>query len=282
MNKSIILLLLILGLCSGCYQTEIDDAEPQLVVEGWIENDRPPIIQLTTTVPISKTKRSLDSLDQHVLNWAKVSVSDGEKEVIMTGIYNRKLFPPYVYTTTELKGEVGKTYKLKVDYAQFHAEAETTIPVPTQITNIHVIPVKDRKMTYVVKATILDDANTEDYYKVFVRSSEKDMTMRSSYFGLFNDKTLSKDAVITIYNGRNNLALPYIKQHFLLDEKILIKFCHLDSIGYQYWKAFEDYHVEGRNPLFNTMQKLPTNIKGGLGYWLGYGSTYYPLLITEK
>ena len=217
-----------------------------------------------------------------MLKWAKVSVSDGEKEVIMTGIYNRKLFPPYVYTTTELKGEVGKTYKLKVDYAQFHAEAETTIPTPTKITNLHVMPVKDKKMVYVVKATILDDAKTEDYYKVFVRSSEKDMTMRSTYFGIFNDKTLSKDAVITIYNGRNNFTHPYIKQHFFLYEKILIKFCHLDSIGYQYWKAFEDYHVEGRNPLFNTMQKLPTNIKGGLGYWLGYGSTYYPLLITEK
>ena len=115
MHRLSFLLLAVPLLLSSCYRTEIEEAAPQLVVEGWIENGRPPVVQLTTTVPITTLKHSVDSLDRYVLKWARVTVSDGTKEVILTGVYNRRYTPPYLYTTGDMLGETGRTYTLKVD-----------------------------------------------------------------------------------------------------------------------------------------------------------------------
>ena len=282
MHRLSFLLLAVPLLLSSCYRTEIEEAAPQLVVEGWIENGRPPVVQLTTTVPITTSKHSVDSLDRYVLKWARVTVSDGTKEVILTGVYNRRYTPPYLYTTGDMLGETGRTYTLKVDYAQFHAQAETTVPATVGLSGIQARPLEDGSRRYTIKASVQDDPQTEDYYKVFVRTSEKDMTMRSAYFGVFSDRTFNAGNTITINNGRNNLLHPAPDIYFSEDDRVLVKFCHVDSTGYRYWKAFEDYNAEGRNPLFNTMQNLPGNVRGGLGCWLGYGAAYYVVQAGRK
>ena len=151
----------------------------------------------------------------------------------------------------------------------------SSIPATVGLSGIQARPLEDGSRRYTIKASVQDDPQTEDYYKVFVRTSEKDMTMRSAYFGVFSDRTFNAGNTITINNGRNNLLHPAPDIYFSEGDRVLVKFCHVDSTGYRYWKAFEDYNAEGRNPLFNTMQNLPGNVRGGLGCWLGYGAAYY-------
>ena len=157
MHRLSFLLLAVPLLLSSCYRTEIEEAAPQLVVEGWIENGRAPVVQLTTTVPITTSKHSVDSLDRYVLKWARVTVSDGTKEVILTGVYNRRYTPPYLYTTGDMLGETGRTYTLKVDYAQFHAQAETAIPAAVGLSGIQARPLEDGSRRYTIKASVQDD-----------------------------------------------------------------------------------------------------------------------------
>ena len=118
---------LLLGSCGEKHQPE---DIPQIVVEGWIESDGYPVVMLTTTVSIGEDAKDWTSLKDNILRWAKVSISDGVHEEILTGRMDNSYFPPYIYTTSRMKGESGKTYTLKVEYGGRTVTAQTTIPDP--------------------------------------------------------------------------------------------------------------------------------------------------------
>ena len=73
--------------CTSCTDSPYDNEVPQLVVEGWIDSDGHPIVFVTTTVPFSTIKKNSTDFSSHILNWAKVTVSDGEKTVVLSLIH---------------------------------------------------------------------------------------------------------------------------------------------------------------------------------------------------
>ena len=275
-----ILALLLTYFCLGCEETEVKQVPPQLVVEGWIDSGGFPIVKLTTTVPVSKQAQSTDSLDRFLLRWAKVTVSDGTREVVLTGMPNRDYFPPYIYTTSEMRGEVGKTYTLKVDYQDFHAHAVTTIPKPVALSRISAEEIPLYPGWFKLRINFKDDPATTDYYKVFVRLYGEKHDFHSTNFGTYNDRLLPTQASLLVENARQNVVNP-TATFFKHYEIVNIKFCHIDSVSYAFWKSFDDYQSEGRNPLFNSMQNIRSNIQGGLGYWCGYGASYYAYQILN-
>ena len=266
--------------CLGCEETEVKQAPAQLVVEGWIDSGGFPIVKLTTTVPISKRLQSTDSLDRFLLRWAKVTVSDGTREVVLTGMPHRDYFPPYIYTTSDMRGEVGKTYTLRVDFQNFHAHAVTTIPKPVALTSIKAEELSRFPGWYKLRVGFTDNPATTNYYKVFVRQHGHSQDFHSTYLGTYSDRLLPSKASILVSNSRQNVTSPnatFFKRY----ELVTIKFCHIDSVSYEFWKSMDDYHGEGRNPLFNSMQNIRTNIHGGLGYWCGYGAFYHTYIIEN-
>ena len=268
------LALLLACLCLGCEETEVKQVPPQLVVEGWIDSGGFPIVKLTTTVPVSKQAQSTDSLDRFLVRWARVTVSDGTREVVLTGMPRRDYFPPYIYTTSEMRGEVGKTYTLKVDYQDFHAHAVTTIPKPVALSRISAEKIPLYPEWFKLRIDFKDDPATTDYYKVFIRLYGENQDFHSTNFGTYNDRLLPIQASLLVENARQNAVNP-TATFFKRYEAVNIKFCHIDSVSYAFWKSFDDYQSEGRNPLFNSMQNIRSNIQGGLGYWCGYGVSYY-------
>ena len=90
--------LLLFGLQS-CAPDYFEDNRSELVVEGWIEDNRPPVVILSKTLTLSDKYQSLTDLKDYIVTWAKVSVSDGVDTVVLTGKYDPEYFPPYVYTT---------------------------------------------------------------------------------------------------------------------------------------------------------------------------------------
>ena len=273
-------MLLLACLCLGCEETEVKQVPPQLVVEGWIDSGGFPIVKLTTTVPVSKQAQSTDSLDRFLVRWAKVTVSDGTREVVLTGMPNRDYFPPYIYTTSEMRGEVGKTYTLKVDYQDFHAHAVTTIPKPVALSRISAEEIPLYPGWFKLRIDFKDDPTTTDYYKVFVRLYGEKYDFHSTYFGTYNDRLLPTQASLLVENARQNVVNP-TATFFKRYEIVNIKFCHIDSVSYDFWKSMDGYQSEGRNPLFNAMQNIRSNIQGGLGYWCGYGASYYAYQILN-
>lgn len=216
-----------------------------------------------------------------MINWGKVTISDGEKDVVLTGKKNDDYFPPYIYTTTKLRGEAGKSYSIKVEYSQRTVTAVTTIPEPVELEYLNVSKNGDSEDGYVITAGLRDNPSSKDYYKVFTKVIGRDSTYAPSFMGLIDDEILSEPVEeFVINNSRSNLR----EDNDILfkgDDIVMIRFCTLDETSWMYWNDFDEVSSLSTNPFFPVTSKIRSNISGGLGYWAGYGSTYYKVSISD-
>ena len=174
--RHIIYIACLLLLC-GCSDVKLPASEPVLVIDGWIENGKGPVVIVTTSVPARDTLGNAEDLQKYVVTWTKVTVSDGEREVVLTGMMNDDYYPPYIYTTSYIKGEAGKTYTLKVEeYDGRSVTAVTTIPEPVALENIKVRRSQSNEEGYYLTGELRDNPDTKDYYKAFIKKHRKDST----------------------------------------------------------------------------------------------------------
>lgn len=270
---------LVLASCKGKYLIE---EPPQLVVEGWIDANGFPVVILTETLPISEDEISVLTLEEHLIKWAKVTVCDGEREVVLNGKVDKKYFPPYIYTTSHMRGIPGKKYKLTVSYEDYYAEAETIIPQPVEIDSFSVHSINGSGGYYQVVAHISDNPDENNYYKAFsYASTSKYTSYTGTYMGIVNDAVLDEHVCLSIYRSRTIDNWENYEQYFTYGEKVMIKISQLDQIGYRFWEAYEVVSSLSRNPLFPVTEGLPSNVKGAMGYWLGYGSNQYLIEIKD-
>lgn len=264
----------------GCAEVILPSSAPQLVIEGWIENGMNPVVMITTTVPVNSEVKDVEQLKDYIVTWGKVTISDGQDTVIMTGKADKRYFPPYIYTTSRMKGEVGKTYSIKVEYSGRTATATTTIPKPADLEYMKVIWVSDE--SYTIAAGLRDDPSEKNYYKSFVRIFGKDSTYTPSFMGLTDDAVLSEEIEeLPVNNSLNNL-FEKRGSSFSPKDTVTVRFCTLDEASYNYWSDFDDITSLSKNPFFPVTSCIRSNIKGGLGYWAGYGSAYYRVSIPDS
>lgn len=264
----------------ACDHADFPSAVSSLVVEGYIDAGGFPVVMLTTSVPVSSSVQYLDSLQEHLIRWARVAVSDGENEVVLTGKFDRNYFPPYIYTTGGLRGEVGKTYTLTVDYDRYHATAVTTIPSVPQIDSIRVLPTSVDSLCS-IKIAFTDSQHEKNYYKVFVRKGVYARQWRSSYLGVLDDGLLDGCSELTVSNGELLTDTLEYTPFFQYTDTIGVKFAAIDREAYLYWKSYEEYTNFSRNPLFPVNNNLFSNIQGGIGCWYGCGANIFYLNLNE-
>ena len=164
--------LLLIG-CNPKWDFDSELFEPQIVVEGWIENGQFPLVCLTQTKSLNNSIGEND-LNDLAIRWAKVSVSDGTKTEILTGRINKNYIPPFIYTGSEIRGEVGKTYTLTVEYSGRTVTAETYIPQPVNLDRIEVDKCEDSDTLFQIRGYFQDDKTAHNYYKVFTRTLPDD------------------------------------------------------------------------------------------------------------
>lgn len=264
----------------SCQDDDIIHVPPQLVVEGWIDADGFPIVILTTTVPINDDKQSVTTLDEYMVKWAKVTISDGEQEAVLIGKVNNDYFPPYIYTTSHMRGVPGKNYKLVVEYKDFYAKAVATIPYKVNIDSFSINKIGGGSDYYALTAHFKDNPDEKNYYKFFTYSSSSEYKSYSSArLSLVNDEVIDGIVSVPIYRDRGITNWEDYEENFLLGEKVKVKFAQIDSTGFYFWKSYEDVYTLSRNPLFPATSGLKSNVNGALGYWLGYGAKEYVIEI---
>ncbi|MBR4989324.1 MAG: DUF4249 domain-containing protein [Bacteroidaceae bacterium] len=272
MRKYLIHILLVLFSVSCTGDRFIEETEPMIVVEGWIDADGYPKVILTQTIPVSDEEHQLNDLSEYIIKWAKVTISDGEKSVVLTGKYSPKYFPPYVYTTAEMRGEAGRTYYLTVQYENFYATAETTIPEKVEVKEF--ITGNDNGK-YCIKALIDDNPDEKNYYKFFVKVVGRDSMYLSSNLAVIDDENYVFPCKIPVEIGTS--VVYDINKSYILSEKdsVLIRYAQIDSLSYSFWDNYKNIIELGQNPFFRYSNSLKSNINGGLGYWFGYGVSEY-------
>ena len=255
--------------CSGDYLPEQND---ELVVEGWIEDNGFPVVILTKNINISNKYQSLDSLSSRIVRWAKVTVSDGEKSVVLTGRYMKGYTPPYIYTTSHFRGEAGKTYLLTVEYGDFHATATTTIPKTQKIDELSVERCAQSDTLYQISLRYNDDEAEQNYYQIFTRVGGRDVRQYlAAYLGTIDNRVVKPKTKIPVYRGRDINTLDYTP-YYTINDTVAVKFAHIDSTSYNFWYDYTRNLTTAGNMFFATAASLRSNIIGGTGYWCGMGS----------
>jgi len=265
-NKFYILLLIffIITSCEPDYPSLIKDVKKQIVVDGWIENEKGPIVILTYNTPYFSNLDSSSFMDL-VATRAKVVVSNDSFSEILTLTKDTNYFPPYVYKGFQIKGMEGKKYYLTVDDELGKFKATTTIPFKVTLDSIWFTFTGDS--TGVIKGIISDNEKEKNYYRVFTKISKKDKRYIPTAISAYDDK---------YFNGKRfTFYLPLKSYEFKRGDIIGVKLTQIDSVSYQFWYAYNDEIVNAGSPFAANYKYLKGNIIGGLGIWCGYAATYY-------
>lgn len=282
MRKYIVFLIsiAIIIACNDDFEVSNDNGS-QLVVEGWIEDGGFPIVMLTRSLPFSTEYQIMDDLGDYILRWAKVTVSDGTDSVVLTGKYDNGFYPPYIYTTSKMRGEPGKQYSLTVEYRNYYATAKTTIPSKPDFCSFSVERISHSDTLFQIKARFKDNPSEKDYYQFFSRVGTQIKQYQASYLGTLDDAVLDNVAEIPVYRG-HQLKFEDYTPYFSLTDTVSVKFAHIDETSFRIWDSYTKMLSLSSNMFLSTSTDMETNINGGYGYWCGYAAITNHIVIQDS
>ena len=278
MKKGLFILTFLLPLLSACLKPYDSTADQELVVEGWIDADGAPFVIVTASLPLSEEMTPVSSLSDYIVKWAKVTVSDGEESVVLTGKRSSKHFPPYIYTTSRISGKAGGIYSLKVEYSGVTATARTTIPQPLDLDKIQAVPIAGKDSLYSIVCGFTPPPGSDCSYRFFAKVEGVDSSFvsclteqRSSIIpGQYNEVSLT---------SINSISRPTISPAFKSGMTVRILFRTVDHDSASFWNSFDEIASIIGSPLFPASDNPQSNIDGALGYWAGYGTREYVIEI---
>ena len=286
--RNITLIVSSLFLFSSCekeIKLKLPEQERKLVVEGWIEQNKPAVVILT------KSSSYFDSINQaallgSIVTDATVSVSDGvtTEQLICSSV---DFFPLKSYLGSTLKGEIGKTYSLSVDWQGKHYSSVTTIKKTAKWDSLWFELKPDDDSLGNVYGRATDDGTVYNYYRAYTKILHVDSDFVPIYGSVWDDKFFSGQTLTgQLYHGiASNIVPPDENNkrglYYKIGDSVVTRLSTMDSISFAFWKAAESEIYSGGNP-FSSTTSVPTNIVGGaLGCWTGYGSTYDTIICKK-
>lgn len=267
--------LFIIAEFSSCEKGFLPSDRNVLIVEGWIEAGGYPVIMVSQSLPVRKRDDAipLDQISDYVVTWAKVTVSNQDTSVILTGKRDDHYVPGYIYTTGGLRGVAGKTYNLKVEYGGVEVQSVTTIPlyppvIDTVVYNRLSSDPENGEITVYVK----NIPDRKEYFKSFYTVGTDERQYLSSYLGVVDDALTDTVFPMPIIRGITDIDYDDYNRFFPVDSVVSIKISTMDSISYEIWKGYEDNARFSSSFMSSSIRDIPTNIIGGNGYWCGYNS----------
>lgn len=274
MKRSIHILLSLL-LFLGCTAEE-PPVKTYLVLEGWIDSGGHPMILLSETLPAGNRLIRRSEVIGNIAKWARVSVSDGDEEVILTGTLDNRYFPPYVYTSERITGVPGKTYTVDVKYKDYHATARTTIPEPVPLDTIYSSQLLDT--LYRVMCGFTDPPEKGNYYKFFTMTEGVDERYQPSVMAMASDEVFEGYTEIPLWSTQR-LLNPLYRPDMIKGNTVQIKFCTMDKGTFRFWENYEVTLATNANAMYYFEADMGANVEGALGYWAGYGVNEYTYTI---
>ena len=258
--------------CSKDIDFEIPKGEKLLVVDGLIEQGEYPYVILTEVSPFFAEYDSLE-LRKLVIMSAKVTINNGDTTEILSLVKNNEFFPPYVYRGFGFKGEIGKTYELKIYWKEKIHESKTELISPVNIESLSIEPFYRFYDTLgIIRANINDPINETNYYRTFTKLIGKQNNFNPFNFSVMGDNLFNgENYTFTIYQGLENLNDKETDIYFTKNDTVVVKFCSIDKESFRFWLTAEREMALSGNPLALSNNKVETNItNGAYGYWTAY------------
>lgn len=281
-------MLSVLYSCSSNVEIDIQDYDQKIVVDGWIESGGYANILLTMSSPFLSSFDSA-SIRATFVNYGKITLtsSKGESE-ILTLFSQDNLFPPFVYRSTSIRGEVGCTYNLKVEVMGKIVTSSTTIPEIPDVTDLIMESTSDS--SGILKTGVNPKGGKHEFLLFMVKSKKaKDRNFHPAQIPIFWVPETTNHIYVKIFRDyETNMYLlfpdkyPYsnwTKLEYALNDTIMVKTGMIDQVSYDVLNSvYSDMAIQ-KNPFSFSNSGVKTNIIGGIGRWTGIGlaplQTYY-------
>jgi len=310
-------LSLVLMACEKEIQVDLPESEPKLVVEGRIETNAFPILQLTqnigyfeptdistfenlfarnatVTVSVDGETHALEEIctqeipEQFIpLVSASLGISQEDLETINYCFYTLPLAD--ILAGNVLLGQPGKTYDLTIEWDGNTYTSSTTIPEPIALDTLWFQREGHPEFGF-VWAELSDPDTLGNAYRWWAQrinqnesGAPKDPTFIAPLGSTFDDRFINgKTVPFGFARGDQQPGdTPDEFGFFRLGDTVVVKFSAVDIQVYEFLRSFETEAQNAGNP-FATPSPIKTNITGNaLGVWAGYGNAIDTVFAVE-
>lgn len=288
-----IFLLALLG-CEKKVEFDLNKAADLLTVDASIENDQDPVVILTRSLNYF-SRISAEVLGNTIIKDAEVFVSDGTKthqlrryDVVVPGttipfsFYSSDPASP----STIIKGELGKSYQLRIVWEGKEFTSSTTIPQLRKVVDslwwVKAPNTPDTSTRAVVRARVVDPAGFGDYARYFTKVNGG--IFLPGFSSVFDDAFVN-GVTYTVDVDRGvdrNVELDFDDYGFFRKgDTVTLKFSNINKATFDFWRTVEYSYQSIGNP-FSTPTKILGNISNGaLGYFGGYANQFTTVTIPR-
>lgn len=259
------------ALLGGCDEGEREAAPQRLVVEGWFNSGSYPEVLLNLSMVPSDEE---GSVAESIVRWGVVSISDGEREVILTGGPSDRYFPPYHYYTFDMEGVPGRTYTLKATYRGMTVTSTAEMPCPTPIGTLSSTPVEGNDTLRHLTLTFTAPEDTPAYYHLSARAHSRDGREYPCMIGAHEVLKPGAEVSLPVYRGnRSTRPGENFDADFPEGETVTVTLARVSRDVFLFWRAFDNASLVNGSVFVGAPGSLPSNITGGYGVWSPQGAS---------
>ncbi len=279
MKKCFLIYAIALSLVMWACDVDDDSYQDEpLVIEGWIYTDDFPCVIVST--PIDPTSDDHD-LASHVIRWAKVSLSDGDTTVMLTGAVDNTVFPPFSYRSYYMRGVPGKRYTLTVEYHGLEARASAVMPEPAPIKSVEFKPMEgsDTMCTATI-AFSTQGFTAPSQFMLLTQVLGLDDRRYPAFMGTLQAAPGLDEVTAAVYRGKQQVDTSRFEPNFPRNSLVQVTLAHINDQAYDYWTSYLDRVSFGGGLFYSATSQLHGNVEGAFGYFTVAGtSTTYVVAI---
>jgi hypothetical protein len=262
----VVLIIIIISGCQKVINVDLNEAEPQIVIEGLITDRGGPY-----RVTISKSGSYFDQPTFPAVSGAEVIITDnaGTADTL-------KETKPGIYLTSKIHGIPGRTYTLKVKSENKEYTGSSTLHSNVPVDSL--ILVKDTSTQFdfgrdprdredIELHCLFKDPEEKNFYRIKVIIND---TINVESYRLYDDQYTN--------GGYTELRVA----HVAVGDTDLVELVSLDQQTYWYYRTLAD--VLHTNPVFGSTPANPnTNLdNGALGYFGACAVSIKTIIITQS
>ncbi len=307
-------MLIILGAVLHACEKEIDIDVPtgdeQIVVEGTIENGRPPVVILSRTRGFFEPTGALDIANSYIAD-AEVRVNDILLDQICTdevpsalqdeiaallgiapGDFDDIRICAYIGLDPALTGAENTRYDLEVLTDGKRITATTKIPHTIAPDSVWFRLWADSPRYGYVFCDLADPDTLNNAYRVLTRrigpninDNPTDPIYYAPLGSTFIDEFFNGETIEVGFvrgqpsNSNRDTDNAEEAGYFEVGDRFVFKFCAITQPSYEFYRTFESQQGSIGSP-FSTPSNVISNINGGLGIWAGMACSYDTLMAT--
>lgn len=281
---SAVICVILFSSCEKNVTVDIPQVESKVVVEGYVETGKNPVVVLSNTLPFFGSI-STNNLLQYTIKGATVTVDNGTIVDTLRDFLNIG-----VYFSFNMIGEAGKVYSLRIVTNGTVLTATTSVPHPVKLDRVWFKVDGTRDSLGFIWAHLTDPDTLGNNYRWFAQrinhytygdliGKMKDTSFVTPRGSVFEDKFFNGKSFDFGYNrgsipnsakeDDNNDERNFFKR----GDTVVVKFCSIDYPHFLFWRTEETQMNSNGNP-FGSPAPVESNIHGGLGIWGGYAATF--------